>query len=79
MIFTLGLSYALIPDLIFNAAIKKEVWQKFKFDEIVLGREDLVLALTLQNENLKIDYTPDAQVEHLHEERWTQIKNRFFR
>lgn len=62
-----------------NAAIKKEVWQKFKFDEIVLGREDLVLAQTLQNENLKIDYTPDAQVEHLHEERWAQIKNRFFR
>ena len=62
-----------------NAAIKKDIWQKFKFDEFVLGREDLVLALTLQNENFKVDYTPCAQVEHLHGERWAQIKNRFAR
>jgi glycosyltransferase involved in cell wall biosynthesis len=62
-----------------NAAIKRDVWRKFKFNEIVLGREDLVLALTLQDEKFEVDYTPSAQVEHLHYESWAQIKNRFLR
>ena len=62
-----------------NAAIKKGIWQKFKFDELALGREDLVLALTLQSENYRLAYTPRAQVEHLHDESWAQVKKRFAR
>lgn len=62
-----------------NAAIKKDIWQKYKFDELVSGREDLVLALTLQSENYRLDYTPRAQVEHLHDESWAQVKKRFAR
>lgn len=62
-----------------NAAIKKDIWQKFKFNEFVSGREDLILALTLKNENYRLAYTPRAKVEHLHEENWVQVKNRFAR
>ena len=53
-----------------NAAsmIRKEVWDKHKFDETVEACEDILWARQVISTGYKILYEPKAVVEHLHEE-----------
>tara|TARA_B100001287_G_scaffold29419_2_gene21012 strand:- start:1376 stop:2275 length:900 start_codon:yes stop_codon:yes gene_type:complete len=62
-----------------NAAVKKNVWKKYKFDENLSGLEDIEFGIKLINNNLKIGYCSRASVYHYHQETWRQIKNRFER
>jgi len=62
-----------------NAAVKKNVWKKYKFDEHLSGLEDIEFGLKLTNNNLQIGYCSKASVYHIHQETWRQIKNRFER
>ena len=62
-----------------NAAIRRDIWQKFQFDEEVTGLEDMALAKQLWQQGGKIGYVADAMVEHIHEEGWAQIGRRYER
>ena len=62
-----------------NSAITREAWRKYKFDELVTGLEDMVLAKQLYADGEKIAYVAEATVIHIHEETREQTKNRYYR
>lgn len=62
-----------------NAALSKEVWENFKFDETLTGLEDIALGKALVANGIGIKYAPCAVVEHIHAESWRQIRNRYER
>lgn len=62
-----------------NAALLREVWHTHKFDEELTGLEDMELAKRLVAEGLKLGYTADAPVYHLHDETWVNVRNRYKR
>lgn len=62
-----------------NAALSRDVWDKFQFDESLTGLEDMALAKQLVSQGYKIAYAADAPVEHIHEESWKQVKRRYER
>lgn len=62
-----------------NAAIRKETWARYRFDESVTGLEDMVLAKAIMKDCGRIGYVADAPVTHIHEESLRQIRRRYFR
>jgi len=62
-----------------NAAILRDVWKQYLFDEDLTGLEDMHLAKRLVGQRMKIGYVSEACVYHLHNETWFQIKRRFER
>lgn len=62
-----------------NAAMRKSVWSRFRFDEGATGLEDLVFGKQLQREGGRIGYVADAPVIHIHEETLNQTKRRYYR
>lgn len=62
-----------------NSAIKKKVWEKYKFDEKITALEDMYLAQQIKRDGMKVSYKPDASVKHIHHENFYQIKNRYER
>lgn len=62
-----------------NAAITREAWQRFKFNEELTGLEDMYLAKQLVNSGGKIAYTSKASVYHIHDETWRQVRIRYER
>jgi rhamnosyltransferase len=62
-----------------NAALTKEVWLRHPFDEHLTGLEDMALAKQLLRKGMSISYCADAPVYHLHDETWSQIRNRYER
>ncbi len=62
-----------------NAALIKEEWTKYRFNEDLTGLEDMELAARLHRNRLKIAYVAEAAVHHLHEESWEKIKMRYER
>ncbi len=62
-----------------NCAIRKKAWQKIRYDEDLTGLEDLDWAKKQHNIGNKIVYVPSAEIIHVHEESWRQIKNRYKR
>lgn len=62
-----------------NAAIRKSVWNQYKYDEHLTGLEDMDWAKHIKKQGFKIDYRADALVRHVHEETFKQIYNRYYR
>lgn len=62
-----------------NSAIPRSVWSQHRFDEIVTGLEDMVLAKTIVAGGGKIGYVADAPVVHIHEETLQQTCRRYYR
>ncbi|MEK7991446.1 MAG: glycosyltransferase [Thiotrichaceae bacterium] len=62
-----------------NAAISKQAWTKYRFDEELTGLEDMALAKKLLENDGKIAYIAEACVYHYHQETWAQVKRRFER
>ena len=62
-----------------NAAIKKEAWQKYQFNEELTGCEDMYMAKKLVDDNCKIGYIAEASVYHIHDESWRQVRIRYER
>jgi rhamnosyltransferase len=62
-----------------NAALKKEVWKQYPFDEALTGLEDMDLGRRLNNAGLLLAYVADAPVYHLHDESWHKVRMRFQR
>ena len=62
-----------------KAAIRRETWEKFRFDEECTGLEDMVLAREIVRAGGKIGYVATAPVVHIHEETLAQTRNRYYR
>lgn len=62
-----------------NAAVRRETWERYKYDEELTGLEDMHLAKKATSDGFKVRYTPNAPVFHYHHESWRQIKRRFER
>ena len=62
-----------------NSAIKRNVWEKYKFNENITGLEDMYLTQQITQDNMKVSYIPEASVKHIHQENYKQIKNRYER
>lgn len=62
-----------------NAAVVRDAWQRFRFDENVTGLEDMALAKQLWQHGDAIGYVPEACVEHIHEETWKKVRIRYER
>ena len=62
-----------------NAAVRREVWEKLRYDEQVPGLEDVHWAKRAIERGLKITYRADATVAHVHEESYRQVYRRYRR
>ena len=62
-----------------NAAIRREVWEEFQYDETLTGLEDLDWAKRVQEEGYKISYAADAEIKHVHDETPKEVYNRYRR
>ena len=62
-----------------NAAIRRDAWERFRFDEGLPGCEDMALGLQLVGAGLNIGYVAQAAVFHIHDENWRQVTRRFER
>jgi len=62
-----------------NCAIRKELWELQKYDEILTGLEDLDWAKKIQAKGYRIAYNSNAVIVHIHEETPARIFNRYRR
>jgi rhamnosyltransferase len=62
-----------------NAAVRRSLWERYRFDEVLTGLEDMQLARRLWESGIRIAYAPTAAVYHHHDERWSQVVRRFER
>jgi rhamnosyltransferase len=58
------ISHTFLSDV--NSALKKRVWEKYKFDENIIMAEDKKWAIDVLNAGYKLLYEPDAAVYHSH-------------
>lgn len=62
-----------------NAALRRDVWEKFRFDEQCTGLEDMELGKRISAEGHRIGYVARAAVFHHHDETPRQVGWRFER
>lgn len=62
-----------------NAAIRRDLWKRFPYNEDLTGLEDLEWAKRVIDAGYHISYVAEAPVVHVHEERWRQVMNRYRR
>ncbi|MFT2091653.1 glycosyltransferase [Paraglaciecola sp. 2405UD69-4] len=62
-----------------NAAVSRESWEKFGFNEELTGLEDMYLAKQLVESGVKIGYVSSAPVYHIHDEPWSKLRTRYER
>lgn len=62
-----------------NAAISRRIWEAYLFDEGLTGLEDMEMAKRLIEAGEAIAYCSGSIVYHLHDESWSQVKNRYER
>ena len=62
-----------------NAAVKRSVWETFRFDEDLLGLEDMFLGRQLVDAGMQLGYVAEAAVYHYHHETWAQVRRRYER
>lgn len=62
-----------------NAALRRDVWEKFEFSTDCLGLEDMELAKRIVAAGHAIGYQASARVFHHHDERWNEVRWRFER
>jgi cellulose synthase/poly-beta-1,6-N-acetylglucosamine synthase-like glycosyltransferase len=62
-----------------NAALGSAIWRQYRFDEALLGLEDMHLAKRLVESGLRIGYVAEAPVAHYHHETWAQVRRRYER
>jgi rhamnosyltransferase len=62
-----------------NCAIRKIIWESISYDESLTGLEDLDWGKKILANGWQIDYNADALIVHVHEEDFSQIKNRYRR
>ena len=62
-----------------NAAVSKQLWRQYPFDEQLTGLEDMELGKRLVAAGMRLGYVADAPVYHLHEESWHNVGQRYER
>lgn len=62
-----------------NAAVRREVWDRYRYDENLTGLEDLEFAKRVLADGGRVTYVAEAPVVHVHEETWDVIRNRYKR
>ena len=62
-----------------NAAIRRNLWTEYPYDEQLTGLEDLDWAKRVQENGYDISYASDAEIIHVHDETGKQIFNRYRR
>lgn len=62
-----------------NAALRRDLWAKHRFDEDLTGLEDMHLARALVESRVAVGYAASACVVHHHDETWAQVRRRFER
>lgn len=62
-----------------NAAIRRALWAQQQYDETLTGLEDLDWAKRILTAGYSIQYVPQAEVIHVHEETPQKILNRYRR
>ena len=62
-----------------NAAIRADVWARYRFDEECTGLEDMVLARQIVLDGGKVGYVASAPVIHIHDETLSQTRRRYYR
>ena len=62
-----------------NAAIRRDLWQQYPYDEDLTGLEDLDWAKRVMKSGYHIAYVPEAEIIHVHQETPRRIYNRYRR
>ena len=62
-----------------NSAVRKDVWEQFRFSETLPALEDIHFANRMQEHGWFLSYQPDAEVVHVHNESWQAVKARYER
>lgn len=62
-----------------NAAVRKSLWKQMPYDESLTGLEDLDWANKAINEGYCLSYVSEAEIVHVHNERYNQIFRRYMR
>ncbi len=62
-----------------NTALKRELWEEHRFDEGLPGLEDIEWAKFWGRRGYTVAYEPGATVYHYHDERWDQVRRRYYR
>tara|TARA_B100000035_G_scaffold84000_3_gene70568 strand:- start:6739 stop:7671 length:933 start_codon:yes stop_codon:yes gene_type:complete len=62
-----------------NAAYRKSLWDEIKFDETLTGLEDINFGLYAKSKGWKLYYSNESDVQHLHNENYKTIRNRYRR
>jgi len=62
-----------------NAAIRKSLWEKNRYDETLTGLEDLAWAKYAKEQGYKISYVAEAEIIHIHNETPRGVYNRYRR
>ena len=61
-----------------NSAVRRDVWERFPFDETVLLAEDQAMCYSVLTHGMKVVYEPAAAVEHGHERTlWEEFRFAF--
>lgn len=62
-----------------NAAIRRSHWERHPYDESLTGLEDVAWAVWMKAQGLRIVYSAEAAIVHVHEESAGKIRNRYKR
>jgi len=62
-----------------NAAIRRELWVEYPYDEQLTGLEDVDWAKRVQKDGYDISYAADAEIIHVHDESPAEVFNRYRR
>jgi len=62
-----------------NAALCREAWNDYRFDDDLTGLEDMEMAKRLVDDGGVVAYVAEAPVYHLHDENWHKVRLRYQR
>ncbi|NKC00882.1 MAG: glycosyltransferase [Pseudomonadales bacterium] len=62
-----------------NAALRRTTFEEFRFNESLTGLEDMDLAKRLSESGRLIGYVASAEIFHIHDETWLDVRNRYER
>jgi glycosyltransferase involved in cell wall biosynthesis len=62
-----------------NAAIRRDLWEEFPYDEHLTGLEDVDWAKRVQKAGYEISYVSEAEIIHVHDETASEVLNRYRR
>jgi glycosyltransferase involved in cell wall biosynthesis len=62
-----------------NCAVRRSAWESRPYDETLTGLEDLAWAKGAQEAGGWLAYVAEAEIVHVHDESWAQVRNRYRR